>query len=485
MNLNLQRNDRSLRFWLMGALSLALLGACALPQQPVAKVQPTPPQWQAPLPHQGEIRALNDWWQAQSDPALLRLQEAAQQASPNLQQGLALIAQARAASSSARAALLPQVNAGAAASRSETLPEQGAVSSVGLSLQASWEIDLVGANKVVRDGARAQLQASQAQWHDARVALAAEVAHAYFGSRACQVMADNALGLSASNEESLRLTSQLFAAGMVPATNVAMARAGLADARARAALQSASCDLGVKALVALTALSESQVRALIAPNGLAWQDAPTLAVSHIPTQTLAQRPDVFAAERDVYKASAQVAGAQAQQWPRLSLGGSIGPTQFGMAGADKYLTTWSIGPIALSLPVFDAGQRVANIEAAQANFESKVAFYEAIVRNVVREVEEALVQLQLSGARIEQAQRSLVSMEQVFSATQARLRQGLLSGLELEEARRNVLAAQAAVLNLQWERRRAWVTLYRAAGGGWTMDQAEIGPASVMLPATN
>jgi len=103
----------------------------------------------------------------------------------------------------------------------------------------------------------------------------------------------------------------------------------------------------------------------------------------------------------------------------------------------------------------------------------------------VREVEEALVQLQLSGARIEQAQRSLVSIEQVFSATQARMRQGLLSGLELEEARRNVLAAQAAVLNLQWERRRAWVTLYRAAGGGWTMDQAEIGPGSVMLPATN
>ena len=89
------------------------------------------------------------------------------------------------------------------------------------------------------------------------------------------------------------------------------------------------------------------------------------------------------------------------------------------------------------------------------------------MRNAVREVEEALLQLQLNDARSEQAQRSLASMEQVFKSAQTRMRQGMLSGLELEESRRGWYAAQSFVVALQWERRRAWVALYRAAGGGW------------------
>jgi NodT family efflux transporter outer membrane factor (OMF) lipoprotein len=485
MTMHFTRHARRLPLGLASFFSVLLLAACALPQQPVAKV-PTPvAQWQAPMPYEGQIRALRDWWQAQEDPALLRLQDAAQQASPNLQQALALISQARASSSSARATMLPQVNAGVAASRGENQADIGVVSTIGASIQASWEIDLVGANKVLRDGAQAQLQASQAQWHEARVSLAAEVAHAYYGARACQALADNDRRISISFEESLRFSGQLLSAGMVPASQVSLARAALADARTRLAQQTSQCEMGVKALVALTALPESQVRSLIAPSELRMQETAGFAVTSIPAQTLAQRPDVFAAEREVYKASAQVAGAQAQQWPRLTLGGSVGPTQISMAGTDKYLTSWSLGPLSLSVPVFDAGQRLANIDAAKSNFDSKVAMYQASVRNAVREVEEALLQLQLNDARSEQAQRSLASMEQVFKSAQTRMRQGMLSGLELEESRRGWYAAQSFVVALQWERRRAWVALYRAAGGGWDSAQTEQGPASVLVPESD
>jgi NodT family efflux transporter outer membrane factor (OMF) lipoprotein len=485
MNIYFKHYARRLPLGLASFFSVLLLAACAMPRQPVAKVAAPVDQWQAPLPHEGQIRALRDWWQAQEDPALLRLQDAAQQASPNLQQALALIAQARASSSAAGAAMLPQVNAGAAASRGENQVGMGVISTVGVSVQASWEIDLVGANKVLRDGAQAQLQASQAQWHEARVSLAAEVAHAYFSARACQALADNERRISHSFEESLRFSGQLLSAGMVPATQVSLARAALADARARLAQQAAQCDMGVKALVALTALPESQVRSLIAPSQVALQESPVFAVSSIPAQTLAQRPDVFAAEREVYKASALVAGAQAQQWPRLTLGGSVAPTQFSGAGADNYLTTWSFGPLALAVPVFDAGQRLANIDAAKSNFESKVATYQARVRYAVREVEESLLQLQLNDARNEQAQHSLASMEQVFASAQARMRQGMLSGLELEEARRGWYGAQSLVVGLQWERRRVWVALYRAAGGGWDRAQTEQGPESVLVPQSD
>lgn len=477
--------DRSTRLSAIATSAVALLlTGCTLPRQPSAPVAPVVAQWQAPLPHQGNTRVLQQWWQAQADPSLLRLQEAAQGASPNLSLALSAIAQARASSASARATLLPQVGAGVSLSRGESQPDMGVTSTAAASLQASWEIDLVGANQLVKDGALAQLQSSQAQWHDARVALAAEVAHAYYGARACQPLAENARTISQSYDESVRLYGQLLAAGMVPAANLAMARSAAADARSRWLEQSAQCDLGIKALVALSALPEAQVRGLVRA-GSAVQDAPALALASLPAQTIAQRPDVFAAERDVFKAAALVAGAQAQRWPRLTINGSIGPAQFGIGGVDKNLTTWSLGPVSLQVPVFDAGQRQANIEAAQSNFDSKVAMYQARVRAAVREVEEALVQLQLNADRSEQAQRSHNNAKQVLDAVLARQRQGMATGLEVQDARRGLLAADGQRTGLQWESRRAWVALYRAAGGGWDSTSAGFGPATVLQPAPN
>ncbi|HEX8612478.1 MAG TPA: RND transporter, partial [Telluria sp.] len=63
-------------------LPLALAG-CAL--APPAKTEaPTPPQWQAPLPHNGSLTDLSLWWRDQGDPLLAQLVEAAQTASPNV-----------------------------------------------------------------------------------------------------------------------------------------------------------------------------------------------------------------------------------------------------------------------------------------------------------------------------------------------------------------------------------------------------------------
>jgi outer membrane protein TolC len=95
-------------------------------------------------------------------------------------------------------------------------------------------------------------------------------------------------------------------------------------------------------------------------------------------------------------------------------------------------------------------------------------------------VEDALVQLQLNADRSEQAQRSHNNAKQVLDAVLARQRQGMATGLEIQDARRGLLAADAQRTGLQWEARRAWVALYRAAGGGWDSTSAGFGPATVL-----
>jgi len=195
-----------------------------------------------------------------------------------------------------------------------------------------------------------------------------------------------------------------------------------------------------------------------------------LGVAAVPAQVLAQRPDVAAAERELVAAAADTAQARAQRYPRVTLAGSIGPSRFETGGASTHGTLWSIGPVSVSLPLFDGGARRANVKAAQAAYDAAASRYAAKLRGAVREVEEALVALQSTAARGEDARSAAEGYERSLRAVESRYRGGLASLFELEDARRTAVAAQSALIELQRERVAAWISLYRSLGGGWSAD---------------
>ena len=453
------------------------LAACSLTMPPSSVTAPAPVDWNAPLPHGGSLTDLREWWKVQNDPILVALIDGAQALSPTVAVALNRVETARANEATAQAALLPSVTAGLSAGRSVSLPATPAATSTAVTLQTSWEIDVFGAARVARAAAAGQTQGSQAQWHDARVSVAAEVANTYYALAHCwktHALAEQDL---ASRQRSRDISARSLQAGMLAPAAYAQVQAEVAQSQLRLIQQTSQCDLQTKALVALSgedeALVRSVMRALVLPDDLTG-----FSVTRIPAQALVQRPDVFAAEHDVALASAQIGRAKARRWPGLSLGGSIGALRYGTAGVDTDITTWSFGPLALTLPVFDAGQRAAMVDAATADYVAAVTSYRAKVRQAVREVEEALVVLDSTVQREADTRAVLDARLQNLGAAQNRERTGLASTLEVEEARRAVLAAQADVLALQLERKRAWVALYRAAGGGWERPVPEPAPQS-------
>jgi multidrug efflux system outer membrane protein len=447
------------------AVALALC-ACAL-APPAPKVDAAAPeQWQAPLPHNGSLADLAGWWRRQGDPLLVQLIESAQAVSPTIAAAQSRIAQSRAERVAAGAALAPSLDAAASVSRASQQSALPAGTTSQAALQASWEIDLFGARRAERTAAQERLAGAQAGWHEARVSVAAEVASQYYALRACEQLLAVARQDAASRADTARLTQLTADAGFQPPATAALARASAAEGNSRAAQQSALCDLDVKALVALTALPEPELRGKLAAGAPAAP--PAVAIGALPAQVLAQRPDVFSAEREVAAASADVGSAQAQRYPRLGLQGAVGVANFRTGGENTKLDTWTIGPLALTLPLFDAGRRRANVDAARARYESAVIAYRASARQAVREVEQALISLQSTAARSGDAQVALEGYRTAFVATEDRFKHGLGSLLELEDARRTRLAAENAVVTLQRERSAALVALYRAAGGGWS-----------------
>jgi NodT family efflux transporter outer membrane factor (OMF) lipoprotein len=443
-----------------------LLAACAAPHTlpPVAAL--APPAWHAPMPHGGSVADLSQWWQ-QRDPILAQLIESAQLASPSLAAARARIEEARATRVAAGASLLPTLDATASVSRSSAQPPlpMGTTSQAGF--QSAWEIDLFGAGRLARNAAQSRLEGAEAGWHEARVSVAAETANLYYAQRTCEQLLAIALSDASSRTETARLADLSMRAGFTAPAVAALAGASAAEAAARTTQQEAQCETGIKAVVALTALPEPELRRkLAAPVESANEAMP--AIASLPAQVLSQRPDVFAAEREVAAASAEAGSAQAQRFPRLSLTGSVGGANFRSGGTDTQLSTWSIGPLAMTLPIFDGGRRAANVDAAQARYEAAAAAYRASVRQAVREVEEALLNLQSTAARSDDVRKAVAGYRSSFEATEARYKGGLASLVELEEARRNRLAAENTLALLERERRAAWVALYRAAGGGWT-----------------
>ncbi len=135
---------------------------------------------------------------------------------------------------------------------------------------------------------------------------------------------------------------------------------------------------------------------------------------------------------------------------------------------------WAIGPVTVSLPLFDGGTRRANVVAARARYDEAGAVYRGKLRNAVREVEEALVALQSTADRSTDAQVATDGFAASYRATEARFKGGLASLYELEDARRSALQAEIALTDLKRERATAWITLYRALGGGWSNPQTSV-----------
>ena len=459
----------------IGAVLLVLLVAGCITvgpdydQKQATAVPNEPNAWQQTLPHGGDIVALSNWWAQFNDPVLLELIDSAQKQSQSMASAALRIAQARAVLVTANAAAVPNLNAAAVGTRG-TFQLGGPIIVATTSqaqLQVGWELDLFGGLSRASEAARARLEAQVASWHEARISVSAR--------------AD-----VRSRIQTADLTQKLSGAGFQSPATASLATASAAEGESRVAAQTAECDILVKALVAVTGLSEVDLRAKLAAQSAKLPIPVMPVVKQLPAQVLAQRPDIAAAERDVAAASAEIGVREAERYPRLSLLGNIGPLGFETSAGSINATSWSIGP-SLTLPIFDAGRRAANVETAITAYEVAANNYRTQARRAVREVEEALVRLNSLEVRERESLKASNGYHASLRAMQERYKFGLASILDLEETRRLSFNADNILATIRRERVNAFIALYRAVGGGWTpsesletLQMAKSNPADIL-----
>ena len=462
------------RIFLFGPLLLATalgLTACAMVGQDYRRPDlQVPASWQAPLTERDtHLRSqspadLTNWWATFNDTTLDSFLEATQKDNPTLAKAAAAIDKARANRASVEAGFLPQVNASAAAGWSGSLKNGNNTSrTANNGLDSSWEIDLFGKNRRSAESAEALAQAREADWHDARVSLAAEVAGTYIDYRACRQKEKYYLDQADSQANTSYLTQLSATAGFTAPADARLAEASAASTRSTALAQKTECEVLVKSLVALTGMDETSVCRQLGQGTVSLPQPESLAVSSVPADLVRQRPDIVSVERTLASTSAQIGVAEAGRYPSLSLSGSI---SISASSASPMTAPWSFGPT-LSLPLFTGGRTEAGIRSARADYDSALADYKQVVRTAVKQVEQSLVRLDSMAQREQEAGKSAEGYRAYLVATEQNWRVGGASMLDLETARRSTISADIRLLELQQSRLSYWIALYKAMGGGW------------------
>lgn len=465
-----------LRLILSVSVLASLLSACAvnLPTPTAAQLDPKALEWQSSPPLAERLAEQAQWWQAWNDPVLAGLQAAAQQENPNLQLAQARILEARAKAYSAKAYLWPTLSGSAAGTRSKNeLMQPGVITNAGsVGLDASWEIDLWGGVRAAEQGLIANLAAREAEWHDARASMAAEVANAYVTYRAYQTMGAIVTQDLASRDRSLALTQDKQRVGLASPVDVALLDASSADAQAQLAEMQEGQAVAIKALVALTGLEENEIRLQLEAVDSAGRVMPQpvgFTVASLPAEVIAQRPDVRSAAEQVKMAAADVGVAEVARLPSLSLFGAISIGEQRSNSLTLSGNSWSFGPT-LKLPIFNAGRLKADQDAAQARYDQALAAYQQRVRMAVREVEENMVRLHGSAQRVAATQRAVAGYQKQLDSGEAMWLAGAASLLDLEVSRRFLLGAQTRLISLQREQLANWIALYKSVGGEWPLE---------------
>ncbi|MFG6487668.1 efflux transporter outer membrane subunit [Roseateles sp. BYS78W] len=461
----------------LSLLLTAALAACTTVgpnyQAPAANA---PAAYRAAAPAAG-AELQRDWWLMFNDAQLNALEAQALQASPTLAAAAARIERARAVFGATKADELPRLDVGGSvtnlrtSAKSVTTPVLGGQAIVfdgtqtGLQASLGWEIDLWGRVKREAEGAQAQLDASTLDAAAARVALTADVAAAYWQWRA---LADEGTALQRlrdSRANAFKVAQTRFDAGSSTTQDLERVRAELASADADVADLPRRQSLVLNQLAALTGQGSADLK--LQASAQSPLTTPPAIRAGLPSELLQRRPDLAQSLAQLHAATAQVGIAEAAFYPSIRLTGSFGyqSKELGdLLSAPARL--YNVGP-SISLPIFEGGRNKANLAGAKAQVDESLAAFRGRMLQALREVDDALAELQGRAAVVEAQNQTLASASQALTVAKSRYDKGAVSYLDVTEAERTPLATERALAQLRGAQWAATAQLVKALGGGW------------------
>ena len=439
---------------------------------------PMPEKWKEGATTKNDQPLPDEWWKLFGSSKLNGLVSQALNSNQDLAGARARVETARALIGVKRSEWFPQFGASggagiqrqSASSFGANLPPQfGSVTDMldrenyKAALDMSYELDLWGRVKRAVEGAKASARAADESVMTQRLIIAAEVARNYFLLRSLDVQQKVVNETIALRIEALKLQQSRFDGGMANEMDVTRARTEHELTKADLAALERQRGSTEHALAVLCGQAPSSFRVAVE----ATLGAPPKIPAGMPSQLLASRPDVRAAEAELQAANAEIGVAQASFFPTFKLTGSAGLDSV----TSKDFLEWenrvlSIGP-SVTLPVFQGFKLKSNLRAAQSRYDEALAKYRQTILVALREVEDAMLDLQSLIRQRAAIEAAMKSADETSRLARVRYEKGLASYFEVVEADRTVLTTKLTLAQIDGQRSVSAVLLAKALGGGW------------------
>ncbi|SAK41357.1 RND efflux system outer membrane lipoprotein [Caballeronia pedi] len=332
-------------------------------------------------------------------------------------------------------------------------------------LNASWEIDLFGRVQSLKDQALAKYFATAYARKATEISLVSQVATQYL-----QVLqADDLLAVTRqtlkSASDSYGIVKLQFDNGTASELDLSQSRTVMESAAANLQAQERARAQAVNALVLL--LGEPMPDDLPGGMPLDGQNLLTDIPAGLPSDLLLRRPDIMEAEQNLLAANANIGAARAAFFPSISLTGSFGTLSPSLGGLFKPgSAAWSFAPT-ITLPIFEGGQNLANLDLANIEKRIEVAQYEKAIQSAFSDVANGLAARGTYDQQIAALVRDTAAQQRRLELSTLRYRQGVDSYLGVLTAQQDLYAAQQTLISARTQRLANLVTLYQALGGGW------------------
>lgn len=472
-------------FWsMLQALCLTLpVGGCLLTGEPPEPGLDIPQGYnygpRNPVAAEAAVPPL-DWWRAFRSRELTEIIEQAREANLDVAAAVARIVQADAQARIAGAALLPLIDLNGNAKRTQSSKTTGSTevinvtpSGAGVSiirddlsatLSASYEIDFWGKN---RSNMRAFEELAVFSRYDREVvglSTMAAAANAYFTVLASQ----DRLRVAHQNLESatrvLNLINQRLQAGTASALDTAQQESLVNTQRAAIPPLEQTLRQNRVALAVLMGRSPESVKIR---GGSLRSIAYPRVTPGLPSELLAQRPDIRKAEANLAAANANVENARAQFLPSIKLTGEGG---YESAFLKLLLRPESViytAAAGLTQPIFHGGELLGNLDLQKGKQDELLQNYRKAVISGFADVENALDDIRKTAER-ERLQRDVVtSSRRAFDISEQRLREGTVDLVTVLQTQQTLYQAEDTLVQARLAHVQAIVSLYQALGGGW------------------
>jgi multidrug efflux system outer membrane protein len=464
----------------LGCGALLFLGGCATMAPEYSRpTAPVPQAWPAGPAYQGAVAAAADqkvaadirWQEFFLDQRLQKLISLSLESNRDLRVAALNIQRSQALYQVRRSDLFPKVDAFASGTfqgLGEDATGTGSSQhihqySVGLGI-ASYELDLFGRVRSLKDQALEQYLATEQARRSVQISLVSQVAAAWFTLAADRERLQLARETLTSQQDYYRIIQSRHELGVSSALDLNEARTIVEAARVDVARYTTLMAQDENALALLVG---APVPAELLPAVLG--DDVSLLQGVAPGTTsdvLLQRPDILQAENLLKGANANIGAARAAFFPRITLVSSVGYGSEDLGGLfTSGSSMWKFAP-QITLPIFDGGSNRANLAVAEADRDIAVAQYEKAIQLAFREVADALAQRGTIDEQLS-AQRSLVdATAESYRLSQARYDKGIDSYLAVLVFQRAYYGSQQGLIGTRLTRLANQVTLYKVLGGG-------------------